>query len=90
MVLNFWASWCAPCRREMPVLIRLQEQYREAGLIVVGVNIEEARSPAGDFAAEFGINFALPMDFDGAVTRTLRHRRDAGAAAHDVPGTPTA
>ena len=70
VVLNFWASWCAPCRREMPVLIRLQEQYREAGLIVVGVNIEEARSPAGDFAAEFGINFALPMDFDGAVTRT--------------------
>ena len=69
VVLNFWASWCAPCRREMPVLIRLQEQYREAGLIVVGVNIEEARSPAGDFAAEFGINFALPMDFDGAVTR---------------------
>ena len=69
VVLNFWASWCAPCRREMPVLIRLQEQYREAGLIVVGVNIEEARSPAGDFAAEFGVNFALPMDFDGAVTR---------------------
>ena len=69
VVLNFWASWCAPCRREMPVLIRLQEQYREAGLIIVGVNIEEARSPAGDFAAEFGINFALPMDFDGAVTR---------------------
>ena len=69
VVLNFWASWCAPCRREMPVLIRLQEQYREAGLIVVGVNIEEARSPAGDFAAEFGINFALPMDFDGDVTR---------------------
>ena len=69
VVLNFWASWCAPCRREMPVLIRLQEQYREAGLIVVGVNIEEARSPAGDFAAEFGTNFALPMDFDGAVTR---------------------
>lgn len=69
VVLNFWASWCAPCRREVPVLIRLQDQYRDAGLVVVGVNIEEARSPASDFATEFGINFALPMDFDGSVTR---------------------
>ena len=69
IVVNFWASWCTPCRREMPVLIRLQERYREIGLIVVGVNIEEARAPARAFAEEFGINFALPMDFDGNVTR---------------------
>ena len=40
-MLNFWASWCAPCRREVPVLIRLQDQYRDDGLVVVGVNIEE-------------------------------------------------
>ncbi|PZC49552.1 MAG: Thiol-disulfide isomerase or thioredoxin [Chloroflexi bacterium] len=69
VVVNFWASWCTPCRREVPVLIRLQEQHRAAGLIIVGVNIEEARRPAQDFADEFGINFALPMDFDGSVTR---------------------
>lgn len=69
VVLNFWASWCAPCRREVPVLIRLQDRYRDDGLVVVGVNIEEARSPARGFATEFGINFALPMDFDGSVTR---------------------
>ena len=69
LVVNFWASWCTPCRREMPVLIRLQDQYRAQGLVIVGVNIEESRSPASAFAAEFGINFLLPMDFDGSVTR---------------------
>ena len=69
LVVNFWASWCTPCRREMPVLIRLQEQYREQGLVIVGVNIEESRAPAQDFATDFGINFLLPMDFDGSVTR---------------------
>ena len=78
VVLNFWASWCTPCRREMPVLIRLQDQYRAEGLIVVAVNIEEARAPADDFATEFGINFALPMDFNGSVTRRYGIRGQLG------------
>ncbi|MEE9277757.1 MAG: TlpA disulfide reductase family protein, partial [Dehalococcoidia bacterium] len=69
VIVNFWASWCTPCRREVPVLIRLQEEFREEGLIIAGVNIEEARAPARGFAEEFGINYVLPMDFGGGVTR---------------------
>ena len=69
VVLNFWASWCPPCRREIPVLVRLQRQYREAGLVVAGVNIEEARRSAAAFRDEFSIDFILPMDFGGGVTR---------------------
>ena len=69
VVLNFWASWCPPCRREIPVLVRLQHQYREAGLVVAGVNIEEARRSAAAFRDEFSIDFILPMDFGGGVTR---------------------
>lgn len=69
IVLNFWASWCVPCRREVPVLIRLQAQHRQAGLLVVGVNIEEARGAAQGFVDEFGVDYAIPMDFSGEVTR---------------------
>ena len=69
LLLNFWASWCGPCRREVPVLVRLQDRFRAQGLLVVGINIEEARGPAGGFAEEFGINYLLPMDFGGGVTR---------------------
>ena len=69
ILLNFWATWCTPCRKEVPVLIRLQEQYRDAGFLVIGVNIEESRSVAQEFVEEFGINYTIPMDFGGSVTR---------------------
>ena len=70
VVVNFWASWCSPCRREVPVLIRLQAQHRDAGIVFAGVNIEESRGPARGFAEEFGMSYGMPMDFSGAVTRT--------------------
>ena len=72
VLINFWASWCGPCRREVPVMVRLQDQHRDTGLVIVGVNIEEARGPAVEFRDEFSMNFALPMDFGGGVTRQYR------------------
>ena len=69
LVINFWASWCTPCRREVPALIRAQQAHAAAGLLVIGVNIEEPRSAAQTFADDFEVNFAIPMDFDGSVFR---------------------
>ena len=43
VMINFWATWCAPCRLEMPHLVRLQEKYRSAGFILLGVNIDDDR-----------------------------------------------
>jgi len=71
VLINFWASWCGPCRREVPALIRAQDRWGEQGLTVIGVNIEESDSQALDFANEFGINYAVPMDYRGEVFRAF-------------------
>ena len=69
VLINFWASWCGPCRREVPALIRALEQHQATGFTVVGINIEESTSVAQNFVSEFGIEYPVPMDFDGAVFR---------------------
>jgi peroxiredoxin len=69
VLINFWASWCGPCRREVPALIHALDEHGAKGLTVVGVNIEESVSVAQNFVSEFGVEYAIPMDFDGAVFR---------------------
>lgn len=69
VLINFWASWCGPCRREVPALIRAQETLRSSGFTVIGVNIEESIAVAQEFLDEFGVKYRIPMDFDGAVFR---------------------
>ncbi|MDG5766683.1 TlpA disulfide reductase family protein [Balneolales bacterium ANBcel1] len=68
VVLNIWATWCPPCRDEVPALIRLQEQFGDSGVQVIGVSIDEngARQSVSGFAREFGINYPVPLD-DGTV-----------------------
>ena len=56
VVLNFWASWCAPCRKEMPAFLELQEKYAAEGLQFVGIALESAQQ-ARRFVAEMGVNY---------------------------------
>ncbi len=56
LMINFWASWCPPCRKEIPDFIRLQDDYADAGLQVVGVAVDELE-PVKKLAEEFGINY---------------------------------
>lgn len=67
VVLNIWATWCAPCREEIPDLVSIQEEMRE-DVVVIGVSIDEGDPGAvRSFADEFGINYPVVID-DGTVT----------------------
>jgi thiol-disulfide isomerase/thioredoxin len=61
VVLNFWASWCAPCRKEMPLLVRLQREYGPRGVRVIGVSIDEPedRELAERFARDARVNYPI-------------------------------
>jgi thiol-disulfide isomerase/thioredoxin len=58
VVLNFWAPWCPPCREEIPDFIKLQEKYRERGLVFIGVALDE-KIKVQAFADEIGINYPV-------------------------------
>lgn len=72
VLLNFWASWCAPCRQEMPELVAAFERYRDQGLIIVGVDLQQPASKVTKFANDFGIHFPLAIDRDGEVAKAWR------------------
>ncbi|HEY2964611.1 MAG TPA: TlpA disulfide reductase family protein [Pyrinomonadaceae bacterium] len=70
LILDFYATWCEPCRRSVPHLIGLQKKYESEGLHVVGLNVggEEDEEKVPDFANEFGIQYTLAKPDDELVT----------------------
>lgn len=71
VVVNLWASWCAPCRAEMPALQRLYDSNRDRGLVVLAVNstIQDTEAAARAFADEMDLTFTVVLDRDGSVSR---------------------
>ncbi len=67
VVVNFWATWCPPCRDELPSLQRLWEQLRDAGLVVLGVNVGEDADRIFFFTADYPVDFPLLLDQDSAT-----------------------
>jgi peroxiredoxin len=69
VMVNFWATWCGPCRVEMPHLSRLYDKYRGSGFVVFAVNIDEDPRKAANVAAQLGMRFPVLLDTDKKVSR---------------------
>jgi peroxiredoxin len=64
VLLNFWATWCPPCKMEIPWFVDLQERYRDKGLQVIGVSVDDTPDKLPPFAKEFKVNYPLLVGLD--------------------------
>jgi len=78
VMLNFWASWCGPCRKEMPLLNALHKKYEKLGFVILGVNVEQELKLAKSFLADTPVDFPILFDVSNKVSK-----------AYDVIAMPT-
>lgn len=78
VLLDFWASWCVPCRKSFPWMNGLNERYGKRGLVIVAVNLDKTRDPALTFLESVPASFTVAFDPDGKL-----------AEAYHVKGMPT-
>jgi thiol-disulfide isomerase/thioredoxin len=97
VILDFWATWCAPCKVEIPGFVELQKEYRDRGLVVVGVSLDEdGPAKIKRFVTQFGMNYpvvlgdaGLMKDFGGtAIPTTVIIDRSGNIVARHVGFVP--
>lgn len=83
LVVNFWATWCPPCRKEMPAFIELQEQYADKGLQFVGIAIDE-KDKVIDFSDTYGVNYPMLVGDLDAIKLGKAYGNRFGALPYTV------
>jgi peroxiredoxin len=74
VLLNFWATWCPPCKEEIPAIERAYQAHRDEGFMVLGINDREALEVVQAFAGELGITYPVLIDKRGDVAAQYRRR----------------
>jgi peroxiredoxin len=69
VLLNFWATWCPPCRKEVPSMVELYEKLKDKGFEIVAVSVDRSRSDVVSFVKEYNMNFTVLHDVDSAVSK---------------------
>lgn len=67
MIVNFWARWCAPCRVEIPELIRIHDRYANKGLLVIGIGLEDKAESVRDFMKAYEMNYRVLLAKDKGI-----------------------
>ena len=74
VMVNFWASWCGPCRQEMPLLEQLYQRYQPMGFTLLGVNVEEDSAAANKILKEIPVSFPILYDNKNSVSEHYQVR----------------
>ena len=72
VMINFWATWCGPCRQEMPLLEKLYARYKPMGFTLLGVNVEPDSTLAAGFLEKTPVTFPILFDTDSAVSKLYK------------------
>ena len=80
LLLNMWATWCGPCREEMPELVKLQDKYRDQGFEIIGLNTNDGDTPEmiNDFAKEQKLNYTLTFAPTAMQVDIVRFTKNEG------------
>ncbi len=65
--LNFWATWCGPCREEMPSMEKLWQRFKEEAFVILAVDLREGKEEVNSFMKEYGLTFSVLLDSEGEV-----------------------
>jgi thiol-disulfide isomerase/thioredoxin len=86
VVVDFWASWCKPCRQSLPWLNEMRARYGEQGLVIIGVNVDAQRADADRFLRDVPVDFEIIYDAQGALAQQFGLQSMPSSFVYDRDG----